>query len=128
VARGRRTVEDVHVRGGREFGSSASPRSPRSQKSSTSKRRSAKTVGAVSVTLRKTLIKPLFSATKMRLSLANDSGAPTTRMARWLLTGRLGMNAVGCWSRGREPRGAKSGREMDGIERLQLGATLWCNT
>mgnify|MGYP003694108123 CR=1 FL=1 len=44
------------------------PRSPRSQKSCTLVRRSAKTVGVGSPSPLKTLISPLFSATKMRPS------------------------------------------------------------
>src|SRR3954468_10171044 len=51
-----------------KFGSSARPRSPRSQKSWTFVRRSARTVGVVSVRLSKTFTRPLFSATTTRPS------------------------------------------------------------
>ena len=51
-------------------GASAMPSSPRSQKLWTFVRRSANTVGVVSERLSKTLISPLFSATKTRPSEA----------------------------------------------------------
>src|SRR5919202_4499297 len=54
-----------------KLGSSARPSRPLSQKLCTLVRRSAKIVGVVSERLSKTLIKPLFSATKTRPSLEN---------------------------------------------------------
>ena len=62
-------VEDVdpRVRAGSPE-RSARPSRPRSQKLWTCVRRSAKTVGVVSVRLSKTLMRPLFSATKTRPS------------------------------------------------------------
>ena len=64
-------VEDVDPRVVGKFGASARPSSPRSQKLWTWVRRSANTVGVVSDRLSKTLMSPLFSATKTRPSGEN---------------------------------------------------------
>src|SRR5262245_5380130 len=71
-------------------GSSARPSRPRSQKLCTLVRRSAKTVGLVSLRLSKTLIRPLFSPTNTRPSAAN-----------WTTVGSVSpLNAIVSWNPG----------------------------
>ena len=63
-------------------GSSARPRRPRSQKLWTLVRRSAKIVGVGSVRSSKTLMRPLFSATNTRPSLANRTAVGCSSPAK----------------------------------------------
>jgi hypothetical protein len=61
--------------------------------------RSAKTVGVVSVRLSKTLIRPLFSATKTRPSEANRMAvgfvSPLKTTLSWKLAGRVDAPVAG---------------------------------